>query len=290
MNPPAGGIASLNACPKVARGALFLRRGASSAWTRPGPTSTDLLVNHRRATPVLLGLLLLGCSESKGLADATAGDAGLTPGSDAQLDASLIADAGSTAADTGPGAADTGAIATDGGTNADAGSTGDTGSTAADASTSSCAAPASFALPTLTDLMAAGEGTVTERLNLEASAQLGGGDQLSLLFYSDNGVFGASLQPGTYAIAGDELNFATCGLCIFLDANLAPPAPPEMVYFATGGSVEITEIGANFRAVLRDLSFEQVTIDQGAPYATHAVPGGCRTHIGEARFDVPINR
>jgi hypothetical protein len=63
-----------------------------------------------------------------------------------------------------------------------------------------------------------------------------------------------------------------------------------MVYFATGGSVEITEIGANFRAVLRDLSFEQVTIDLDAPYATHPVPGGCRTHITEARFDVPINR
>jgi hypothetical protein len=157
-------------------------------------------------------------------------------------------------------------------------------------SSTRCAAPASYGRATLTDAHAEGEGTAVARVNMEVVGQLNATDQLTLLLYADTSVFGPALAPGTYPLAGPKLNFDSCGLCLLLDAHSAPPNPPEMVYFPTGGTVELLEVGARFRATLRDATFEHITLDIEPPYSSRPVGDGCVTRIDELSIDVPVNR
>lgn len=157
-------------------------------------------------------------------------------------------------------------------------------------SSTRCAAPASYGRATLTDAHAEGEGTAAARVNMEVVGQLNATDQLTLLLYADTSVFGPALAPGTYPLAGPKLNFDSCGLCLLLDARSAPPRPPEMVYFPTGGTVELLEVGARFRATLRDATFEHITLDIEPPYSSRPVGDGCVTRIDELSIDVPVNR
>jgi hypothetical protein len=157
-------------------------------------------------------------------------------------------------------------------------------------SSTRCAAPASYGRATLTDAHAEGEGTAAARLNMEVVGQLNATDQLTLLMYADTSVFGPSLMPGTFPLAGPKLNFDSCGLCLLLDAHSAPPNPPEMVYFPTSGTVELLEVGARVRATLRDVTFEHITLDVEPPYSSRPVGDGCVTRIDELSIDVPVNR
>jgi hypothetical protein len=95
-------------------------------------------------------------------------------------------------------------------------------------------------------------------------------DALALELYSGITPFGTSAMPtpivaGTYVLAGDDLNYATCGICLRAFSNASATAPAEGNFFATSGTVKITEVGTTVGSTLAfeviDATFEEVTID-----------------------------
>jgi hypothetical protein len=68
-------------------------------------------------------------------------------------------------------------------------------------------------------------------------------DVFDLQLWGGFGVFANGFATGTFPIAGDELQFASCGVCTFLHTNVTQAAPTgDGDYFATGGSITITAV------------------------------------------------
>jgi hypothetical protein len=93
-------------------------------------------------------------------------------------------------------------------------------------------------------------------------------DLLTVEFYASAGAFAANdggvITAGTYAITGDELNYATCGVCVRVLTNATTTAI-DQAYMATGGLVTLTEVGSavggNFNVSVSNLTFRHVNID-----------------------------
>ncbi|MGC4116554.1 MAG: hypothetical protein QM765_18645 [Myxococcales bacterium] len=88
-------------------------------------------------------------------------------------------------------------------------------------------------------------------------------------------------QPGTYVLSGDELNYATCGVCVLMVDNLGTP------YMVTSGTVVLTSVSGNLTGTLTNATFEEVTID-GQTYESTPVAGGCQSSITSVAFDAAI--
>lgn len=70
---------------------------------------------------------------------------------------------------------------------------------------------------------------------LESSAPA---DALEIARYAGYGAFsGGPITPGVYQISGDELNFATCGICLLLSTNTDSNGHHDDDYMATAGTV-----------------------------------------------------
>jgi len=115
----------------------------------------------------------------------------------------------------------------------------------------------------LADQTASGEGSSTERYNVEARGKLNADarpDVLSALLYSNYGPFGDIIAPGTYDLSGTATDFATCGVCILLDTDTNGPTEVTDVYMPTSGTLTITQAGARFVATLTDVQLRHVLI------------------------------
>lgn len=93
--------------------------------------------------------------------------------------------------------------------------------------------------------------------------------------------------PFTVQIAGGELAYATCSVCVSLttDVNLANEDELEYVddYFATGGSVTFTTLTAtNIAGTMSNVTFDHVdfSMDGQAPNAS-----GCKSTLASATFE-----
>jgi len=94
------------------------------------------------------------------------------------------------------------------------------------------------------------------------------GDIMTLELYANLGAFAANdggvIAPGTYAIAGDEVDYATCGVCVRLYTNATSSAYGDD-YMPTSGLVTITQVGnavgGAFEATVSNLTFRHVRID-----------------------------
>ncbi len=142
-----------------------------------------------------------------------------------------------------------------------------------------CLADADYGAATLANQSIAFNGGtfigVTGELNVDV-------DELVLELYDNAGAFsGGVVAPGTYTITGDELNYATCGVCV----RLFTEDVADDGYLATGGTVTITELSPNVVATLSDLTFEHVTIDATTFESTPA-EDGCTTSVTSVAFDV----
>src|SRR6266540_159671 len=93
-------------------------------------------------------------------------------------------------------------------------------------------------------------------------------DQVVLQLYRGFSVFTqGEIVPGTYEITGDELNYASCGVCVRMFADrLLGGARPLQDMMATGGTLVVTELGeagsGTFKADLQNAVFEHVDIDE----------------------------
>jgi len=121
-------------------------------------------------------------------------------------------------------------------------------------------------------------------LNADASP-----DVLDIELYKGFGVFTTGeIRTGTYTITGDEANYATCGVCVLLlaDVNTTSGAPGSL-YMATGGTVNITSVSPNITGTLSNMTFVHVDIDsttfQSTPNADN-----CPSAITSLSFDALV--
>jgi hypothetical protein len=118
-------------------------------------------------------------------------------------------------------------------------------------------------------------------------------DQVVIQLYRGFSVFTTGvIRAGSYAIEGDELNYASCGVCVRMFANRpSGGGRPQQDMMATGGTLEVTEVGEAgsgvFRAELKNASFEHVHID-GMSFESSPVGDGCETEVTHLGADVPM--
>lgn len=137
-------------------------------------------------------------------------------------------------------------------------------------------------------------GPLTARLIADGrtrglSAPLGeprAGTELELLLRSGRGVFGdgGPIEPGTYALAGAEVDFATCGVCLLVHGDRDPlTGVPRQSYLASGGSVTIDSVYPTLAGSLRDVTLSTVASGQGGAPSTE---NACTTAIAAATFSL----
>lgn len=112
-------------------------------------------------------------------------------------------------------------------------------------------------------------------------AKLPGSDDIvQLELWPNRGAFaGQAIGPGTYEITGDDLDFATCGICLRAMGDKGGELQREM--FAVGGTVTIEDVSsvadAPFSATIQNASFAEVDSDK-VP-----VDGGCTMDVERVR-------
>jgi hypothetical protein len=110
-------------------------------------------------------------------------------------------------------------------------------------------------------------------------------DAVSIELYKGYGVFTNGFAPGSYLLAGEELDYATCGLCVLLYGNIDTTAKTiGSYYMATGGSVTITETVTGVVGTGTNLTFEHVQIDQSTGAST-TDPDGCQSAMTALTFN-----
>jgi hypothetical protein len=74
-------------------------------------------------------------------------------------------------------------------------------------------------------------------------------DEFEIDLYEGFGAFGSAgsgtgnITTGNFTLAGDDLSFQECGLCLQIYTDLGSDGSPTDLYFATGGTVDLTSVG-----------------------------------------------
>jgi hypothetical protein len=85
-----------------------------------------------------------------------------------------------------------------------------------------------------------------------------------------------------HVLAGDDLNYVTCGLCLRV---LERDALNDLtrVYMVTGGTVTLSSVSGRIAGSASNLTFEEVMVADNL--FTTPVPGGCQSSIKSVSFD-----
>jgi hypothetical protein len=119
-------------------------------------------------------------------------------------------------------------------------------------------------------------------------------DAWVLQLYAGFGPFtGGAVTTGTFAIAGDDTNFATCGVCGLIAADVPASGTveitdPERWYLAQSGTVTITSLSPNLTGTVTNLVLAHVTLDSATGAST--VVGDCTSTIGTLSFNAPVTQ
>ena len=103
-------------------------------------------------------------------------------------------------------------------------------------------------------------------------------DSFFLKLNTGKGVFAAGLANGSYTLAGADLDFSNCGLCVNIIADIVSMQGPTKFYFAEAGMVTLTSTSPP-AGTLSNVTFKEVT-SGGAPVA-----GGCVASITSMTFN-----
>lgn len=102
-------------------------------------------------------------------------------------------------------------------------------------------------------------------------------------------VFPNDLTPGTFTLAGNELDYSVCGVCVLLVGDHTGDRAEEVnnAYMATSGTVTVNSVIPTFSATLSDLTFQHVFFTE--PEMFH-IPNdsGCTTRVDSLTFSVDI--
>ncbi|HEY5922485.1 MAG TPA: hypothetical protein VIV11_12475 [Kofleriaceae bacterium] len=96
---------------------------------------------------------------------------------------------------------------------------------------------------------------------------------------------GTDITPKTIQIAGEELNYRTCGACVRIFADATQQAVAAQ-YFATGGTLTLTSTTGNLTGTLSNITMTKVTIAQD--FTSTPVNDGCNTTITNAAMNAPL--
>ena len=103
-------------------------------------------------------------------------------------------------------------------------------------------------------------------------------DTFFLKLNAGEGVFTGGLANGTYPIAGADLDFNNCGLCVNIIADIVSMQGPSKFYFADAGTVTLTATQPP-AGNLSNVTFKEFTS------AGTVVPGGCVASIASMTFN-----
>ena len=125
-------------------------------------------------------------------------------------------------------------------------------------------------------------GTMGAKNWYRLSATLPGStDVVQVELWPERGAFrGGPVHTGTFALTGDDLSYATCGVCVRALGDKGEASQRE--YFAIAGTVEVSAVaatdGAPFVATITEASFAEVTADHVE------VAGGCSADLARAKI------
>ncbi len=102
-------------------------------------------------------------------------------------------------------------------------------------------------------------------------------DSFFLRLNMGKGVFASGLANGTFEITGTDASSPTCGLCVNIIADIVTMQGPSKFYFATAGSVTLTNTRPPTGSV-SGLSFVEVGVNGDV------MPGGCTATIASMTF------
>jgi len=102
-------------------------------------------------------------------------------------------------------------------------------------------------------------------------------DTFFIKLNSGKGVFTGGLANGTYMLAGADLDFNNCGLCVNIIADVGAAGPTKF-YFADAGTVTLTGTSPP-AGTLSNVTFKEYTA-AGAPVAN-----GCVASITSMTFN-----
>lgn len=123
----------------------------------------------------------------------------------------------------------------------------------------------------------------TGELNTETAP-----DELWIDLWAQYGGFGSGdIKTGTYTIDGDEKAFSTCGICVYVAAQVDADNGPSAYYWAQGGVVTLTSVMGKLTGTLTNITLAQVGIDPDG-FPLDEVEGNCASKIDSASFDVDI--
>lgn len=152
-----------------------------------------------------------------------------------------------------------------------------------------CLAPSTFAAATLGNQVAESNGAAATPDFTAGSGTLNAAepfDVFQLEFYKV-GPLAGNIVPGTYPISGPELNYATCAICPRVFTDCTTQACADQQFYATGGSVTLTQVSPNLVYSVSNLTFVEVTIN-ATTFESTPVPGGCSSAITSASFSAAV--
>jgi hypothetical protein len=113
---------------------------------------------------------------------------------------------------------------------------------------------------------------------------------LSLQLYAGSGAFSGlmALKTGNFPIAGDELNYQTCGVCLLVYTGVdMATGNYDAAYLATGGTVNLTSVSGALTGTISNATFQHVEIDP-TTYQSTPSGDGCNSAVSSASFSDPI--
>jgi hypothetical protein len=140
------------------------------------------------------------------------------------------------------------------------------------------------ALPALKAEMCNVQGSMGAAHWYRLSAALPGaaGDYVQVELWDGRGAFtGGTVRTGIFPISGNDADLTKCGVCVRGIGEKGATGTKE--YFATGGMVNVTAVGANgtpISATLSNLTF--VELDTGT---LKPVSGGCMATVAATKID-----
>lgn len=91
---------------------------------------------------------------------------------------------------------------------------------------------------------------------------------------------GRDPAPGTYALAGAELDYNTCGVCVTVIGDIVAGQGPTQFYFQRAGTVTITQAGPRLVGSLAGMELLELDLA-----TEELVRDGCETQVGGISFD-----
>jgi hypothetical protein len=113
-------------------------------------------------------------------------------------------------------------------------------------------------------------------------------DVLEIELVNGYGVFADGFKPGTFTLAGDEVDYGTCGLCVRLLSRVDPATwEASQYYMATGGSVTLTSVHPHVSGTLNLVTFAHVDIDT-TTLQSMQLDDGCTSQATSVSFDAEL--